>query len=113
MYKNRFFFCFLFNNILGFKPKPTIKGLPGFSLPLNVKLKKFKVSELTASTDRFQSMLDSNRGLDGSGSLHALSAKTAAGKVSYIEYFPKPLTSLTGRFGGNVCPITRTILMIK
>ncbi|XP_022707603.1 CCAAT/enhancer-binding protein zeta-like [Varroa jacobsoni] len=66
----------------GFKPKPTIKGLPGFSLPLNVRLKKFKVSELTASTDRFQSMLDSNRGLDGSGSLHALSAKTAAGKVS-------------------------------
>lgn len=51
-----------------------------------IKSKKFDINELTVSADRFQSMLDSNRGSDASGSLHALSAKTASGKVSDIAH---------------------------
>ncbi|OQR69150.1 CCAAT/enhancer-binding protein zeta-like [Tropilaelaps mercedesae] len=43
---------------------------------------EFDVNKLTVSADRFQSMLDNNRGFDSTGALYAFSAKTAAGKVS-------------------------------
>lgn len=46
------------------------------------KKNEFDINELTVSADEFQNMLDSNQCDGASGSLNALSAKTASGKVS-------------------------------
>lgn len=53
----------------------------------SLKSNEFDINDLTVSAEEFQNMLDSNQGINASGSLNTLSSKTASGKVGFHLLF--------------------------